>query len=137
MIQINCNQSLSYQFQWLIKNCTTTCSNTIQLDRTITTTFPEIYIPARTFQYGIYELEFQMTTNGHSNSIKSKFAYVRITRSGITVNLVRLGTSMITNGYENDLKLDPGRFSIDPDENIFNSSVKTNLRRFELIILFL
>jgi hypothetical protein len=30
---------------------------------------------------------------------------------------------MITSGFENDLKLDPGTYSVDPDENSFNSSV--------------
>ena len=38
-------------------------------------------------------------------------------------NLVQLGTSMITNGHEKDLKLDPGTFSVNPDENSFNGSV--------------
>jgi hypothetical protein len=50
-------------------------------------------------------------------------AYVQINPSGITANLVQFGTSMITRGHEQDLTLDPGRFSEDLDENTFNSSV--------------
>jgi hypothetical protein len=53
----------------------------------------------------------------------SSSVYVQITPSGITANLVQLGTSMITSGHEQDLKFDPGTYSVDPDENVFNSSV--------------
>jgi hypothetical protein len=48
---------------------------------------------------------------------------VRITPSGITANLVQLGTSMITSGYEQDLLLNPGSYSVDLDGNVFNESV--------------
>ena len=59
-----------------------------------------------------------------SSSLRSSAsAYVQITASGITANLVQLGTSMITSGYQQDLKLDPGSFSVDPDEDVFNGSV--------------
>ena len=53
-------------------------------------------------------------------------AYVQITRSGITANLVQLGTSMITRGYDQNLTLDPGSFSVDLDGNVFNASVSNN-----------
>lgn len=33
---------------------------------------------------------------------------------------------MITSGYEQDLKFNPGNYSIDPDENQFNASVSLN-----------
>jgi len=58
-----------------------------------------------------------------SSLTRSSSVYVEITRSGITANLVQYGTSMITIGHEQDLKLDSGRYSIDPDENVFNASV--------------
>jgi predicted phage tail protein len=56
----------------------------------------------------------------------SSFVYVQITQSGITANLVQLGTSMITSGYEQDLNFNPGTYSVDPDENFFNASVNKN-----------
>jgi type IV secretory pathway VirB3-like protein len=66
----------------------------------------------------------------------SSFAYVRITASGITANLVQLGTSMITHGNQQDLLLDPGSFSIDPDEDSFDPTV--NIDEFEnSFLLFL
>ena len=49
--------------------------------------------------------------------------YVRIISSSITPNLVQYGTSMITRGYQQDLLLDPGTFSVDPDAVTFNASV--------------
>ena len=50
-----------------------------------------------------------------------------ITPSGITANLVQLGTSMITRGNEQDLKLDPGTFSVDLDGYTFNATVSGKL----------
>ena len=50
-------------------------------------------------------------------------AYVKITPSGITANLVPYGTSMITRGHQQDLYLDPGTYSADIDGNVFNASV--------------
>jgi len=53
----------------------------------------------------------------------SSSIYVEITPSGITANLIQYGTSMVTSGNQQDLKLDPGTYSVDPDENVFNASV--------------
>ena len=50
-------------------------------------------------------------------------AYVKINPSGITANLIPLGTSVITSGQQKDLTLDPGSYSIDPDVEQFNASV--------------
>jgi hypothetical protein len=50
-------------------------------------------------------------------------AYVKIIPSGVTVNLVPFGTSMIARGYQQDLVLDPGTYSVDPDTSSFNVSV--------------
>jgi len=61
-------------------------------------------------------VNFKSLTN--SSSI-----YVEIIPSGIIANLFQYGTSMITSGHEQDLKLDPGTYSVDPDENVFNASV--------------
>ncbi|CAF0832630.1 unnamed protein product, partial [Adineta steineri] len=51
LIELNCNNSISIITQWTIKNCTSICSNQIQLDSTIITTSTELYIPARTLVY--------------------------------------------------------------------------------------
>ena len=82
-----------------------------------------MYIPARTLPYGIYELNLNVIMADFPSLTTSSSVYVRITRTDIIPNLVQLGTSMITTGYEQDLLLDPGLFSIDPDENNFNRTV--------------
>jgi hypothetical protein len=51
------------------------------------------------------------------------FVYVTIIASSIAANLMQYGTSLIVNGYQQDLKLNPGRYSVDPDSNTFNASV--------------
>ncbi len=123
IIDLNCNDTLTTITQWIITNCTSVCSNRIQLDQTIITTLSELYIPARTLVYGTYELILTVTMNNYPSLTTSSSVYVQITPSGITANLIQLGTSMITSGHQLDLRLDPGTYSVDPDANIFNSSV--------------
>ncbi|CAF1506830.1 unnamed protein product [Adineta ricciae] len=124
LIEINCNDTLSMNTKWTIKSCNLiNCSYSIELDPTIVTTFSEIYIAARTLPYGTYEFKLTVNMVNFSNTT-TRFSsiYIRIISSNIIVNLVQLGTSMITNGNEQDLQIDPGQYSIDPDENMFNIS---------------
>lgn len=58
-----------------------------------------------------------------SNLKTSSTIYIKIISSDIIVNLVQLGTSMITRGIQQDLLLDPGRYSIDPDQDLFDATV--------------
>ncbi len=121
--ELNCNSSFAMVTQWTIKNCTSVVCNQIQLSQTIITTFSELDIPARTLPYGIYELTLSVTMVQFPSLKTNSSVYVRITQTDITANLVQLGTSMITSGHEQDLKLDPGAYSIDPDAGVFNASV--------------
>jgi hypothetical protein len=58
-----------------------------------------------------------------SNFISSSSAFVKITSLGITANLIELGRSMITRGNQQELKLDPGTYSLDLDGYIFDANV--------------
>ena len=49
--------------------------------------------------------------------------YVKIVRSPIIVRLVQFGAVMIRRGQQQVLTLDPGTFSVDPDQSTFNSTV--------------
>ena len=109
--------------QWTINNCTSNCSYQIQLDPTIATTFSELYIPAQTLAYGTYKLELTVTMTKYPLFKTTVSVYVQIIPTGIIANLVQLGTSMITNGYEQDLVLDPGTYSTDTDGYVFNATV--------------
>ena len=91
------------------------------------TTLSELFVPAKTFSNGIYQLTLTVSMIAASHLTTSASAYVRITPSGITANLVPFGTSMITRGYQQDLLLDPGIFSVDPDETTFITSVSFNI----------
>ncbi|CAF4331290.1 unnamed protein product, partial [Adineta steineri] len=123
MIQFNCDGSLSTTKKWTIKNCTSTsCSFAIILNEKVMTTFSELYIPSRTLDYGVYQLTLTVTMIDSPNLKASSSVYVRITATGITANLVQLGTFMITRGDQQDLLLDPGTFSVDPDENTFDAT---------------
>lgn len=62
------------------------------------------------------------------NLTASASAYVEITRSNITANLFQFGTSSITRGHQQNLTLDPGTFSEDPDASTFNASVRFDWR---------
>ena len=119
MIELNCNDSTSIQSQWILKNN----SNVIPFDSQIETTFSELFIPARKLPFGIFQLQLTITLSVYPTLNYSSSVYVEITPSGITANLVQLGTSMITSGFEQDLKLDPGSYSIDFDQNTFDIDV--------------
>ncbi|CAF4054709.1 unnamed protein product [Adineta steineri] len=122
LIELNCNNLISIITHWTIKNCTSIFSNQIQLDSTIITTSTELYIPARTLVYGLYELKLIVTMVNMSSLTSTSSVYVQITPSGITANLIQYGTSMITRGSQQDLQFDPGTYSIDRDNNVLNAT---------------
>ncbi|UJR09075.1 hypothetical protein I4U23_013322 [Adineta vaga] len=122
-IQFRCNASLTTLIQWSVKNCTSTsCLYRIGLSDKIRTTLSEFYAPSRTFAYGMYELTLTVSMKQFPSAKSSSSVHVMITPSGITANPVPLGTSMITRGKEQDLELDPGSYSVDPDEDAFDAS---------------
>ena len=131
MIVFNCSGSLSTITTWKITNCTSICSNQVQTDQTITTTLSELYIPAKTLPYGIYELTLNVTMIDTPNLKSSSSVYIQITQSDITVNFIQLGVSLMTYGYEQDILFDPGTYSIDPDEDQFDASV--NISRIKVL----
>ncbi|CAF1035223.1 unnamed protein product [Adineta ricciae] len=122
-LQLNCSLSLSTTIKWIITNCTSTCSSSpIQLPQTLITTSTELFIPGKTLTYGTYQFTLSVTMIASSHLSSSTSAYIKIIPSGITPNLIQFGTSMITRGYQQQLTLDPGLFSVDPDALTFNAT---------------
>jgi hypothetical protein len=119
-IEFNCNQSFSINTKWRIYSCS---SKTVLDLPEIKSTYSELYIPSLMLFYGSYEFQLTVSISISSNLIESKSLFVQIISSDIKPNLIRYETSMITIGYEQDLKLDPGSFSIDPDEYSFDRNV--------------
>jgi hypothetical protein len=125
-VELRCNQTSLAHTYWALANCTSVPCLPLtpqQIDPTIRTSFTELFIPARTLPFGLYELRLHVTMNVTGNVTASQAAYVRITPSGFTANLVQLGTSMITSGAQQNLYLNPGLYSIDRDGFPFNASV--------------
>ena len=123
-IELNCKPSLDIIIQWKIYSCTdSNCLKSIQIDSSISRTFNELYIPSQTLSYGLYQLKSTVTMNTSTSLKSSQSAYIQIIPAGITANLVPFGTSMITKGYQQDLQLNPGLYSIDLDGYEFNASV--------------
>ncbi|UJR08943.1 hypothetical protein I4U23_013195 [Adineta vaga] len=121
-LQLNCNPSLSTIIKWTLKQCSSTCSTDIQLDSSIITTQSELFIPSNSLDYGIYELKLSVTMATFPNSTSTALIYAKITPSNITANLIQFGTLMIAHGYQQDLLLNPGAYSIDPDSDTFNAT---------------
>lgn len=72
----------------------------------------------------LYQIQLIMTANISSSVFTtSKSIYIRITSSDMTANPVPLGTSLVTSGAEQNLQLNPGKYSIDLDGDQFNASV--------------
>ena len=127
-IQLNCTLSLAIRTEWtFINHSTPGVLLAMTVDASIARTFSELYIPARTLPYGSYELKLTVTMIAAPQWKSSASAFVRITPSGITANLVQFGTSFITRGHDQDLLLDPGTYSVDLDGDYFNASVSLPL----------
>ncbi|CAF1074084.1 unnamed protein product [Adineta steineri] len=122
IIEFNCADSLLINTQWKIKSCNTNCSNAIQVGSSIITTSSELYIPEQTLPLGIYELELTVKIINMSNLTTTTSVYVEIIPTLIKVNLIQYATSMITHGYEENLLIDPGTYTVDPDEDTFNTT---------------
>ena len=126
-IQLKCNDSSGIITQWTIRACNSTCSIQIHVDPTIVTTFTEIYIPAKTLPYGIYQFILTVSMAFSPNLSSSNSTYLKIVPSNITVNLMMYGASMISRGYTQNLVFDPGQYSVDPDEDTFNATVSDSV----------
>ena len=131
-ITLECNGSLATMIEWTICKCDSNCSVRISIDKTLVTTLSEIVIPAKTLEYGVYQLKLTVAMSISPKLTASADAYVRIIPSGITANLVQFGTSMITQSHQQDLVLDPGSYSNDLDHTIFNISVRFDSSSFQL-----
>lgn len=75
------------------------------------------------YLFAIYKFELTASVDSREWLKRSSSVYIEISPSGITANLVPLGTSIITSGFQQNLELNPGNYSIDPDYSGFNSSV--------------
>ena len=72
-----------------------------------------------------------LTVNILDLSTSTSSVVVEIISSDIISNLIQYGTSMITQGIHQDLCLNPGSHSVDPDQDTFDASVsRTSLLNY-------
>ncbi|CAF1525116.1 unnamed protein product, partial [Adineta ricciae] len=122
LIGLNCASSLTMTTQWAIINCTTSCSNRIPSNPAIVTKQSELYIPAKSLPYGLYKFTLTVAMSQMTTLSASLNIYVQIIPSTKTAYLIPYGMSLITRSYLQDLQLNPGNYSIDPDEDLFDAT---------------
>ena len=127
IIQINCSHIISITNKWIIKSCTSfNCSSQLSVNESlIKTTQNELYIPSKTLSYGIYEFILIVSINALSQLNVSVSSFIEIISSNIIVNFNEYELTTIAYGYEQDLIFNPGKYSINPDEMIFDASAWT------------
>ena len=125
-IELTWNQSDRIGMQRTISNAS---NSFLFVDASIPTRTSDLFLPSRILPCGIYRLSLMVMLNTSSNTTRlSKSVYVQINPAATTVNLVPLGTSLISRGEGQDLQLNPGLYSIDLDEEQFNPSVNPSSR---------
>jgi hypothetical protein len=111
-------------YQWIIFTCLSTCSTQVSPDNLFNLTQNELYIQSHTLAYGIYEFNLTVTTISVSSTMSSSSSiFVEITDSNIITNLVLFGKLTIKHNFEQALILNPGKYSTDPNQIIFDSNV--------------
>ena len=122
-----CNDSLTVNVQWTVYNCTnaTMCSSSpIDVTAMINTRSTEFYAPPTSLPLGLYRLIYTVQLTQRPQLVSTIQTSVRILRTAITVNLLPSGTSTMTRGQQQDIFFNPGQYSVDPDENAFDPTVR-------------
>ena len=104
-----------------------------------TFTLGELFVPSKTLDYGIYQIKLTVKMSVRLELISSAVTFVEIIPSSIQVQLIQFGPSIIVRGQQQTLILDPGTYSIDPDQNYFNSTVSfrsLNNKKKSLVVIF-
>jgi hypothetical protein len=119
-LQFNNVQSFAVIEQWSIETCLNSiCSIREQFESSLS----ELFIPSNTLKYGIYRMTLTVKMINSPQLISSSIIYVQIIPSPIQVQVIQFGPSIIIQGQQQTLILNPGKYSIDPDEMNFNSTV--------------
>jgi hypothetical protein len=139
-LQFNNAQSFAVIEQWSIETCLNSiCSIREQFESSssLQTTLSELFVPSNTLKYGIYQMTLTVKMINSPQLITSSIIYVKIIPSPIQVQLIQFDPSIIIQGNQQTLILNPGRFSIDPDESYFNSTVNFLYSNLNLLFISL
>lgn len=134
-IEFNCRELFSIKFQWIISNSTILNLN----NENIRTTLNEIYIPSKILTIGIYEFKLMMIVNS-SSSIFTSFQsiLIKIIQSKkLIVSLIEFQTSKITLGINQQLLIEPGKYSFHDDGTQFIENVcRKRIDSFQFIFIY-
>lgn len=124
---------------WKIHHCSVekniSCIRSVSLPKNISVQSRDLFIPAETLEYDLYQFNVTVSSIYYSSSSQSvtvkrieitSTIYIEISPLKINANLVMFGTSEITNPREKDLILDPGYHTIDPDRGKIDPDVGFN-----------
>ncbi|CAF1116536.1 unnamed protein product [Adineta ricciae] len=121
-VEFICNKPFLIYSKWTISNS----SQELQFNAgVVETTYNDLYIPPNTLPVGLYQVKLTISTSISSTLTSHQSIYIQINPSGIILNLIPHGISMITHEYRRDLQLNPGKYSIDLDGNTFNANAWT------------
>lgn len=124
-IQFNCTDPFFNISIWTVSSCPSACSTEVQLNQSIATAKNDLFIPAYTLNHGHYQLQLTVTTLTSSVLNTTSLIDIDILPMNIITRLLSVDTSTIIHHDQQDLVFDPGRYSIDPTANIFDSDVSS------------
>lgn len=95
----------------------------MSLNSFINATDNELFIPSRLLNYGVYEVKLSVIMTDYPDMKSSVSIFVHIVHSAIAANLLPWSNGIITQNYRENLTLDPGTYSIDPESDQFKANV--------------
>jgi hypothetical protein len=123
------NQTYALAYIWTLNQIISTVNKSnIDLTQNPTSCLSELIIQANTLMYGLYEfnLEVNLVTSDKSASASSSSyikTYIQIIPTGIVVNAIENGISSILIGSQQNLTLNPSKYSFDLDNLILPSQI--------------
>ena len=81
------------------------------------------FVGAFTLPIGLHHFTLTIRTASSLLPSASGSAFVQMIAADVAASPMYFGRSMISNAHDVDLNLDPGRFSIDPEQTTFDASV--------------
>ena len=130
-IEVNCSASNAMKIEWTVKLCDSSCESMNHIYPSIVFNATDLFLPAGTLPYGYHLFELVVTMVALPSSPESDITLVKIIPRNVTVNLVPLGTSMITHGRSQDLLIDPGSFSTNLALSKFDEDVSDAFSEFQ------
>jgi hypothetical protein len=121
------NQTYALEYTWTVNQISNTGNKSnIDLAQNPTSYLSELILQANTLMYGLYEinLEVKLVTSDKSSPLSSLIkTYIQIIPTGIVVNAIENGISSILIGSQQNLTLNPSRYSFDLDHLIAPSQI--------------